>query len=128
MSTTRPAWSDDDIEAFRDLAHTFLTRSARRTRSGGAEQQHVDREVWNKAGELGLLCPSIPEQYGGGGGTFAHEAVMMEEQTRTLAPSLGTAVHSTIVAPLRPALRHRGAEAEVAAPAWPPASSSAPSP
>ena len=62
------------------------------------EQQHVDREVWRKAGELGLLCPSIPTEYGGGGGTFAHEAVIAEEQVRRLAPSLGTSVHSTIVA------------------------------
>jgi acyl-CoA dehydrogenase len=54
--------------------------------------------VWKKAGDVGLLCPSIPTEYGGGGGTFALEAVMAEEQARTLAPSLGTAVHSTIVA------------------------------
>jgi acyl-CoA dehydrogenase len=96
--TVRPAWSDDDIEAFRDLAHTFLTKECAPNEERWAEQQHIDREVWNKAGELGLLCPSIPTEYGGGGGTFALEAVMAEEQARTLAPSLGTAVHSTIVA------------------------------
>ena len=97
-TTTRPAWSDDDLEAFRDLAHSFLEKECAPHEQRWAEQQHVDREVWNKAGELGLLCPSIPEQYGGGGGTFAHEAVLAEEQVRTGAPSLGTAVHSTIVA------------------------------
>ncbi|WP_375485590.1 acyl-CoA dehydrogenase family protein [uncultured Jatrophihabitans sp.] len=97
-TTERPAWSDDDLEAFRDLAHSFLEKECAPHEQRWAEQQHVDREVWNKAGELGLLCPSIPEQYGGGGGTFAHEAVLAEEQVRTGAPSLGTAVHSTIVA------------------------------
>jgi alkylation response protein AidB-like acyl-CoA dehydrogenase len=96
--SVRPAWSDDDVEAFRDLAHAFLAKECAPNEERWAEQQHVDREVWNKAGELGLLCPSIPTEYGGGGGTFALEAVLAEEQARTLAPSLGTAVHSTIVA------------------------------
>jgi acyl-CoA dehydrogenase len=96
--SVRPAWSDDDVEAFRDLAHAFLAKECAPNEERWAEQQHVDREVWNKAGDLGLLCPSIPTEYGGGGGTFALEAVLAEEQARTLAPSLGTAVHSTIVA------------------------------
>lgn len=94
----RPAWSDDDVEAFRDLAHSFLAKECAPHEQRWGEQHHVDREIWNKAGALGLLCPSIPEEYGGGGGTFAHEAVMAEEQVRAMAPSLGTSVHSTIVA------------------------------
>jgi alkylation response protein AidB-like acyl-CoA dehydrogenase len=98
VPNTRPAWSDDDVEAFRDLAHSFLAKECAPNEERWGEQQHIDREVWNKAGELGLLCPSIPTEYGGGGGTFALEAALAEEQTRTLAPSLGTSVHSTIVA------------------------------
>jgi acyl-CoA dehydrogenase len=98
MPAARPAWSDDDIEAFRELAHTFFAKECAPNEERWGEQQHVDRDVWRKAGELGLLCPSIPAEYGGGGGTFAHEAVMAEEQIRTGAPSLGTTVHSTIVA------------------------------
>jgi len=94
----RPAWSDDDVEAFRDLAHSFLAKECAPNEERWNEQQHVDREIWNKAGEIGLLCPSIPTEYGGGGGTFALEAALAEEQARTLAPSLGTSVHSTIVA------------------------------
>jgi alkylation response protein AidB-like acyl-CoA dehydrogenase len=96
--TVRPAWSDDDAEAFRELAHAFLAKECAPHEERWGQQQHVDREIWTKAGEIGLLCPSIPAEYGGGGGSFALEAVMAEEQTRTLAPSLGTAVHSTIVA------------------------------
>jgi acyl-CoA dehydrogenase len=98
MAVARPVWSDDDVEAFRDLAHTFLAKECAPNEERWGQQQHVDRDIWTKAGELGLLCPSIPVEYGGGGGTFALEAVMAEEQARTLAPSLGTAVHSTIVA------------------------------
>ena len=98
MPAARPAWSDDDIEAFRDLARTFFEKECAPHEERWGEQQHVDREVWLKAGELGLLCPSIPTEYGGGGGTFAHEAVIAEEQVRANAGSLGTAVHSTIIA------------------------------
>jgi alkylation response protein AidB-like acyl-CoA dehydrogenase len=97
-SAARPPWSDDDVEAFRELAATFLAKECAPNEERWGEQQHVDREIWLKAGELGLLCPSIPTEYGGGGGTFAHEAVIAEEQVRQMAPSLGTAVHSTIVA------------------------------
>ncbi len=98
MPATIPSWSDEDIEAFRDLARSFLEKECAPNEERWCEQQHVDREIWTKAGELGLLCPSIPTEYGGGGGSFAHEAVLAEEQVRRLAPSLGTTVHSTIVA------------------------------
>jgi acyl-CoA dehydrogenase len=98
MPAARPAWSDDDIEAFRDLAARFFEKECAPHEQRWGEQQHVDREIWTKAGGLGLLCPSIPTEYGGGGGTFAHEAVVAEEQVRRMAPSLGTSVHSTIVA------------------------------
>jgi alkylation response protein AidB-like acyl-CoA dehydrogenase len=98
MGAARPSWSDDDVEAFRDLAATFFTKECAPHEQRWGEQQHVDRDIWRRAGELGLLCPSIPTEFGGGGGTFALEAVMGEEQVRRLAPSLGTSVHSTIVA------------------------------
>jgi acyl-CoA dehydrogenase len=98
MGNPRPAWSDDDTDAFRDLARTFFEKECAPHEERWGEQQHVDRDIWNKAGELGLLCPSIPEAFGGGGGSFAHEAVIAEEQIRAAAPSLGVTVHSTIVA------------------------------
>src|SRR5207302_3024755 len=47
-----------------------------------AEQRRPDAEAWSKAGRLGLLLPDVPEEYGGGGGTFAHEAVIVEELAR----------------------------------------------
>jgi acyl-CoA dehydrogenase len=59
----------------------------------------VDRELWTKAGDVGLLCLSIPEEYGGGGGTFAHEIVLMEEQTRVGDSCWGVSLHNSIVAP-----------------------------
>ena len=76
----RSSWVTDEVQMLRETAREFFRARVVPNHERWAEQQHVDREVWNKAGELGLLCPSIPEEYGGGGGTFAHEAVLIEEQ------------------------------------------------
>ena len=61
-------------------------------------QGHPDRELYARAGELGLCGMSIPEQYGGGGGTFANLALLLQEQTAAGAGSLGFAVSEGIVA------------------------------
>ena len=94
----RSPWMDDEMVALGELARDFFGKECAPQEKRWGEQQHVDREVWNRAGELGLLCLSIPEEYGGGGGTFAHEAVVIAEQCRALSPSLGNPVHSGIVA------------------------------
>jgi alkylation response protein AidB-like acyl-CoA dehydrogenase len=98
MKTYRSPWLDDDLDALADLSRTFFEKECAPHEERWGAQQHVDREVWNRAGDQGLLCLSIPEEYGGGGGTFAHEAVATREQVHALAPSLGLAVHSTIIA------------------------------
>ena len=74
-------------------------------------QHHADREIWNKAGAAGLLCASIPEEYGGGGGSFLHEAVICEEQMRADGAGLQQQRAQRHRRPLHPGLRHRGAEA-----------------
>ena len=98
MPVHRSPWMDEDLDALADLARRFFEKECAPNENRWGRQHHVDREIWNRAGELGLLCISIPEEYGGGGGTFAHEAVIAIEQTRAMAPSLGNPVHSTIVA------------------------------
>ena len=63
------------------------------------EQGMYDREVWGKAGAAGLLCPAIPEQYGGAGGSFAHEAIIIRELSLAGFDTFGAPLHSGIVAP-----------------------------
>ncbi|MBL1077137.1 acyl-CoA dehydrogenase family protein [Nocardia sp. 2] len=95
----RPAWSDDEVEAVRDLATTFFEKEVLPHEEKFIAQGHPDRALYRKAGELGLLCAAIPSEYGGGGGTFAHEAAIIEAQTHAGDGSLGMSVHSSIIAP-----------------------------
>lgn len=89
----------DELAAVQDLARTFFSREVAPHEARFAKQGYPDRELYRRAGELGLLCAAVPEQYGGGGGTFAHEAVIATEQVRAGAGSLMSGVHSGIVAP-----------------------------
>jgi acyl-CoA dehydrogenase len=95
---TRPMWMDDEVVAFRDQVRKVFEREFAPQELRWREQHCVDRAVWRRAGELGLLCTSIPAAYGGAGGTFAHEAVVAQEQARALVNSFSINVHSGIVA------------------------------
>jgi acyl-CoA dehydrogenase len=96
--TQRSSWLDQDLDSFRELAHSFCQKELAPNNERWSAAKQVDRELWNKAGEVGLLCLSIPEEWGGGGGTFAHEAVLLEEQARAGDDAWGHVVHSGIVA------------------------------
>ncbi|MGH3863808.1 acyl-CoA dehydrogenase family protein [Actinokineospora sp.] len=96
--TQRSPWMDEDLDAFRDLARTFCEKELTPNVERWMENKQVDRELWTKAGEVGLLCLSIPEEYGGGGGTFAHETVLVEEQARAGDSGWGVLLHNGIVA------------------------------
>ncbi|MFE5501305.1 acyl-CoA dehydrogenase family protein [Amycolatopsis japonica] len=89
---------DPDLDALSELARAFFEKECAPNEERWCAQQHVDRDVWATAGEIGLLCAGIPEEYGGGGGDFRHDAVIALEQIRALAPSFGGMLHSGIVA------------------------------
>ena len=94
----RPIFSEEH-ELFRDQVRRFLTEDVVPHHAAWEAQGIVPRAVWRKAGEAGLLCPAVPEAYGGGGGTRLHSAVLIEEVMRVGASGLGFGLHSDIVAP-----------------------------
>ncbi|BEP65129.1 acyl-CoA dehydrogenase family protein (plasmid) [Variovorax sp. V213] len=94
---TRP-WMNEELEMLRDSARRFFERECVPHEPRWRAQHHADRDIWTQAGRAGLLCASIPEEYGGGGGSFLHEAVICEEQMRAMAQSFSNNVHSGIVA------------------------------
>ena len=77
-----PSWMDDSTRIFRKTVREFITREFAPFRTRWDEQGRSDIEAWCKAGRVGLLLADVPEDYGGGGGTFAHEAVVVEELAR----------------------------------------------
>ena len=98
LQIQKSSWSSTELEDFRDLVRTFFQKEVVPHQERWAQAKQVDREVWTKAGAVGLLGLSIPEEYGGGGGTFAHEAVLYEEQARSGDSAWGVSVHNGIVA------------------------------
>ncbi|MDH6281486.1 acyl-CoA dehydrogenase family protein [Prescottella agglutinans] len=93
-----PTWHDDEVRALSELAVGFFEREVVANNEKWEAQRRIDRSVWLTAGELGLLCCSIPEEYGGGGGTFAHDLAVFEAQGYSGDLAFGISVHSGIVA------------------------------
>lgn len=75
----RSPWMDADLEQFADAVRRFCNEYLAPNAMKFRAQHHVDREVWLKAGELGLVLPDAPEVYGGSEGTAAHAAVVYRE-------------------------------------------------
>ena len=96
MNAYRSPWMDEELELFRDAARRFVENEVAPNDARWREQKHVDREIWNKAGEVGLLCTDIPAEYGGVGGDARHEAIVTEEMGRHGITSIGHTVHSIL--------------------------------
>jgi acyl-CoA dehydrogenase len=85
-------------EQFRDGVRRFIEREITPHHERWEEQGQVDREIWSKAGAAGLLCPNIPEAYGGLGLDYLFNVVIIEELARASVTGPGFAVHSDMVA------------------------------
>lgn len=96
MSPYVSPWMDEETEIYRDAVRKFIVGELAPHEEHWRKQQHVDRQAWHQAGEMGLLLTDVPKEYGGGGGTFAHEAVIAEELVRAGVGSFGNAVHSIV--------------------------------
>lgn len=107
LNVAPPAWRTDDLELFGDEIGKFFTRELKPHVEKWRDQGVVDRWAWEKAGEAGLLCASMPEEYGGAGGTFAHEQIIIEQQTKAGVEGFGMSLHNCIVAPY---ILHYGTE------------------
>jgi len=107
VETARPGWKTDDLDLFEDEVGKFFSRELAPHVEKWRDQGVVDRWAWDKAGEAGILCASMPEEYGGAGGTFAHEQLIIEQQIKAGVEGFGMSLHNCIVAPY---ILHYGTE------------------
>ncbi|MEM1106668.1 MAG: acyl-CoA dehydrogenase family protein [Pseudomonadota bacterium] len=108
LDVKMPEWrKDEEIAIFSDAVGQFFERECQPHVEGWRKQGYVPREVWKTAGEAGLLLASAPEEYGGAGGDFRHEAVIIEQQQWKGIDGFGITLHNAIVAPY---ITHYGTE------------------
>ncbi|NCY24197.1 MAG: acyl-CoA dehydrogenase [Alphaproteobacteria bacterium] len=86
-------------EMFRDQVRRFVEREIAPHHRQWEHDGIVPREVWRRAGEQGLLCTMLAEEYGGAGGDFGHAAIVLEELARVNASGVAFQLHSDIVVP-----------------------------
>lgn len=75
----QPSWMNEELQELQTQVKRFVAEHVVPRQEKWFEQGHTDREVWLKAGELGILLPDISLDYGGSGGNFAHEAIIAKE-------------------------------------------------
>ncbi|MCJ8158147.1 acyl-CoA dehydrogenase family protein [Sphingomonas sp. LaA6.9] len=92
----RTAYSEDH-EAFRQTVRRFMQQEVAPNAAKWEEAGIVDKAIWPKAGELGLLCPTVPEEYGGLGLDFGYNAIVDEEAAYHGGVALGFSLQSDIV-------------------------------
>jgi acyl-CoA dehydrogenase len=75
-------WMTDELRMFRKTARLFMEKEFAPQQDCWRRQQRPADDAWTKAGDVGLLLSDLPAEYGGGGGTFAYEVVVIEELAR----------------------------------------------
>ncbi|MBP6778178.1 MAG: acyl-CoA dehydrogenase family protein, partial [Piscinibacter sp.] len=99
----------DEHHAFRDSVHRFVEREVRPHHAKWEKDGQVPRELYRKAGALGILLTGVPAEYGGGGGDFLFAHIVQEELGWAGATGPQFGLHSDIVAPY---ILHVGSEAQ----------------
>ncbi len=98
-----------EISLFRDNVRRFFAAEILPHIAEWRRQGMVARDAWRRAGEIGLLCASMPVEFGGGGGDFRHEAVLIEELAAIGFGDFAISLHNAIIAPY---ILHYGTEAQ----------------
>jgi len=99
LQVPKPEWAGDDVAMLYDMAEKFLRTEIAPKYDEYEKAEIVERAAWEKAGAAGLLCASMPEEYGGAGGTYAHESAIAEAIGHVGTDGFGIALHNAIVAP-----------------------------
>ena len=100
LNVPKSNWrNDEEMDIFSDAVGQFFEKECAPHVPAWRKAGVVPREIWKKAGEMGLLCASVPEEYGGAGGDFRHEAIIIEQQQWKGVDGFGITLHNAIIAP-----------------------------
>ena len=101
LNVAKPAFmAEEDIAIFEDAVGKFFDEHAPEATVAKWRKNHcVDRDMWTKAGKAGLLGLSMPEEFGGAGGDYRHEVVLMEQLGLKGVDGFGISLHNAIVMP-----------------------------
>jgi acyl-CoA dehydrogenase len=101
LDVAKPAFmAEEDIAIFSDAVGKFFDEHAPEAVVATWRKNHVvDRDMWTKSGAAGLLGLSMPEEYGGAGGDYRHEVVLMEQLGLKGVDGFGISLHNAIVMP-----------------------------
>ncbi len=86
-------------DQFRDSVRKFLEAEAVPHHAQWEKESQIDRTLWNKAGAMGFLSPTVPEEYGGVGVGFEYNAIVIEEMFGLGLSGIGFGLHSDIAVP-----------------------------
>ena len=89
-----------DHEMFRDSVRSFLEAEVVPHYADWEDAGYTPRDIWLRAGEMGLLGTGIPEEYGGSGGDFLWDAIVIEELGRYGLAAPAWDMHGHIIAPM----------------------------
>lgn len=95
MATYQSPWMNEELQLFRATLRKFIQNEFLPQQARWCQQRSPDTEAWRAAGAMGMLLPDVPETYGGGGGSFAHECVVIEELAQA-GINFGTANQSIV--------------------------------
>lgn len=100
LDVPKANWRDnEELDIFSDAVGQFFEKECVPHVEDWRDAGVVPREMWSKAGEMGLLGASVSEEYGGAGGDFRHEAILIEQQQWKGIDGFGISLHNAIVAP-----------------------------
>lgn len=100
LNVPKAAWrQDEELDIFADAVGQFFEKECAPHVQAWRKAGIVPREIWKKAGEMGLLGASVPEEFGGAGGDFRHEAIIIEQQQWKGIDGFGITLHNAIIAP-----------------------------
>lgn len=95
----REVYGSEEHKMMQEMIQDFITNEILDHTEAWEKNGMVSRDIWVRAGELGLLCIDMPETYGGSGLDFSFSALFIEELAKEGVTGPGFSLHSDIVAP-----------------------------